>query len=295
MSIKGYNFLKIVSNGVWMALIVGICLVSRGWAEHCNNGSTPTSTTPTSPGHKVPTQRPEDTSKPDAPVPYDGIASGVRSGQLQAGKRIKLGLTDYVVGPNAAGNMTIYEVSAAPTIQDFIKTWKGTGSLHLAAFFLHMYYGPEFRWTNDTNIVGVSSLTQFLDFRAMSCFEFVCFTAWIAGDQKFTHGGKLPWIGMSKSTVLNPVGLTVWNGKTVIPAGKVIAGWAKWPVGEWTHTRGNYHHVGISLGSGYMISLRGDGNLVVEKVADYFGAGYSEVQFGDFNWKVQTGSIPTAR
>ena len=73
MSIKGYNFLKIVSRGALMVLIAGICLVSRGWAEPCNGGSTPTSTTPTSPGHKVPTRRPEDTSKPGTTPTFDGI------------------------------------------------------------------------------------------------------------------------------------------------------------------------------------------------------------------------------
>jgi hypothetical protein len=51
--------------------------------------------------------------------------------------------------------------------------------------------------------------------------------------------------------------------------------------------------VGISLGDGRMISLRGGTNITVDKISDCFsGWAYSEVKYGDFNWKIQTGSLP---
>jgi len=76
LSIKGYNFLKIVSSGVLMALIGGIFLVSWSWAGCPGKKPGPTITIEPPPRTGVPTRPPEGT-KPDAPVLFDGTPKKV--------------------------------------------------------------------------------------------------------------------------------------------------------------------------------------------------------------------------
>lgn len=58
--------------------------------------------------------------------------------------------------------------------------------------------------------------------------------------------------------------------------------------GTMQRTRGNYTHVAISLGNSYVISNSLGNNISIQRIEECFPPDeYTEVQFGDYNWKAQ--------
>jgi hypothetical protein len=127
--------------------------------------------------------------------------------------------------------------------------------------------------------------------RVLSCFEFVDYCAWIAGPQETLRPGGSPKVSFNKGSIIMEGTQQKWDGFTPIPRGKIVCGWGQPPYddrGTMQHTRGNYTHVAISLGDGYVISNSLGNNISIQRVEECFPPDeYTEVQFGDYNWKAQ--------
>ena len=196
--------------------------------------------------------------------------------------------------------------------------FKGTYNLAGAAEALWQAKVP-FRWSNNaTNFSNLKTLQDLLQIRAMSCFEFVHYAAYLAGRQRtavrrdvdgpytdVTPAGPAgaPMIGASGATVYRTNDYfdqsfqiarenTSYVGPIDIPRGKVIVF-----VAMLFNNPDGYYHVGISVGNGRCISLSSGTNLDVAHLREMTsGAGmfYTEVRISDYNWRgaQQDGSAP---
>jgi hypothetical protein len=125
----------------------------------------------------------------------------------------------------------------------------------------------------------------------LSCFEFVDYCAWIAGPQETLRPGGGPKVSFNKGSIITEGTQQQWDGKSPIPRGKIVCGWGQPPYddrGAMQRTRGNYTHVAISLGNGYVISNSLGNDISIQRIEECFPPDeYTEVQFGDYNWKAQ--------
>jgi len=168
---------------------------------------------------------------------------------------------------------------SAPPVPRIAARYKGTYDLASAAEALFLERVP-FIWSNEgTDLADADSPDRVFDVRRMSCYEFVHFTAYLAGRQLvFTHG--TPKIGISDAAAYDNKRYTLWDRKSVIPRGKVVIGVARTK----RNNVAGYFHIGVSVGNGWVVSLWG-GGLQKQATRDLFSEStYSEVRIADYPW-----------
>jgi hypothetical protein len=155
---------------------------------------------------------------------------------------------------------------------------------------------PWLEWTTKEGPGTPTSTSRdvqtFMQTRKMACYEFVHFCAFICSDQivRQRMGGpedgppvpldeySVPW-GFDDDISTNPAPL-----KGNAPRGSVITGVSRWGY----NNDAGYYHTGIEVGDGWVVSLGSDGLLLEQTTGTVGGAfpsvGYSEVQFGDYNY-----------
>ncbi|GEM_PF-5650003 len=168
-----------------------------------------------------------------------------------------------------------------------IRRWhKGTFDLARTAEELHKHFAREFVWTTkrspEKSFSAIKSFEDWDACRQMSCFEFVHYVAYICSKHpvNVTGEGEHPLSHAAEKNM--SASKMVWDRKSEIPRGKVVFG-----VGWTDNNAGGFFHVGISLGDGKVISLRGGDsgeNLRIENTEEVFSRGYREVYYGEYNW-----------
>ncbi|UCE42404.1 MAG: hypothetical protein JSV17_05430 [Candidatus Aminicenantes bacterium] len=221
------------------------------------------------------------------------MVKGLKRGDFDISYQLELDFCpcEAISGPSDIAPITPDTYIGPKKVDDLLPKWKGTGDIAGVAEDLLNNHGKEFRWSNEGNPTGIATVDDMMNTRILSCFEFVDYCAWIAGPQETLRLGGSPKVSFNKASIITEGTQQKWDGVTPIPRGKIVCGWGQPPYddrGAMQRTRGNYTHVAISLGNGYVISNSLGNNISIQRIEECFPPDeYTEVQFGDYNWKAQ--------
>jgi len=145
----------------------------------------------------------------------------------------------------------------------------------------------QFVFTNKGNIQNVRSAEQLEAYRAMNCYEFIEYVAWLVGGRATRHG--VPVVSFDKASMIRMEREErVWDRKSSIPAGMIVCGWAE-SFFNWMYDVHGCFHFAISIGGGDVISF-GSGGIKRESISSCFPSFvYRKVAYGDYNWKLHLG------
>ena len=179
-----------------------------------------------------------------------------------------------------------------PDIPELAQKFKGTYDLAgLGEAIYRSEVGKTFRWTDEGNdLCEAATLNQFNAVSRMCCYEFVHFVAYLTSEQ-ITSDRGVPRLAPHDGSAYTFRSYSVWDRKTDIPRGKVVAGVAKSG-----NNRSGYYHIGISLGNHQVLNLTSSVNLNIARPGDVFrSSDYPEVRVADYHWsKAQNVPGPAA-
>jgi hypothetical protein len=180
------------------------------------------------------------------------------------------------------GNPTGFKCAGTPlesAIHWIAADFQGSYDIAGAALAV-MNANPGIQWTNaGKGFSQAKTVDELFDLRAMCCFEFVHFAAYLAGQQR-TIRGAVPRVSGDGVSVYTSQRWKKWNWFSSIPRNKVVVGVAR--LGNNTN---GYFHVGISLGDGRIISLGQGSDIHIQSAAVVFPQGlYQEVRVADYSW-----------
>jgi hypothetical protein len=184
-------------------------------------------------------------------------------------------------------------------------------STHDLAGVAEAIYGSEASrqliWANDPlgRYTAAETVDDFIEVKRMSCYEFVHFVAFLAGEQPTRSGNDAPQLDSSAGHVCAwskcrvydrnaPAWPKMNRGDVVVGIvfepkdfATVAAGLPGWIGGRYLPTLNNsagFYHVGIALDGYHVISLSSDVNLHKDSLFNTFNKGYSTIQVGPYNW-----------
>ena len=221
------------------------------------------------------------------------MVKGLRRGDFDIAYKLELDFCpcEAVSGSSDIAPITPDTYTGPKRVDDLLPKWKGTGDIAGVAEDLLQNHGNEFKWSNEGNPTAIKTVDDMMSTRVLSCFEFVDYCAWIAGPQETLRPGGSPKVTFNKGSIITDGTQQQWDGTSSIPRGKIVCGWGQPPYdekGTEHRTRGNYTHVAISLGNGFVISNSLGNNISIQPIEECFPHDeYTEIQFGDYNWKAQ--------
>jgi hypothetical protein len=147
------------------------------------------------------------------------------------------------------------------------------------------WHNVKFQWRTDVNdFTGARTFYDMICVRRMTCYEFVHFCAYFAGQQRVASSGN-PIVSGSDSGVYVKYSEDEWDPSSrsalLISRNRLVLGKAPF----WNN-QGGYFHVGICIGGAAVVSPGSEGNLNMKSMTAQFDHFYyTSVVLVDYNWR----------